>query len=122
MLEQAKRNLATFAAVGISERFDETLILLKQLFGWSNTFYVKANVGRNRAARQEFSKDTLAALERYNELDQQLYEYATKLFANSIAERGRGFQRKITSFRLINRAYGDAQRVIGKVEKIARLG
>lgn len=122
MLERAKKNLDSFAAIGISEHFDESLMLMKQVFGWSRTFYVKANVGRNKAGRQVLSKDTLDCLERYNEFDRQLYEHATKLFAKAIADQEHSFQRKISSFRLVNRIYGDAQRVKGAVEKLARLG
>ena len=47
MLETAKRNLeAHFAWVGITERFDESLVLLGRTFGWRDVRYVSANVSR----------------------------------------------------------------------------
>ena len=37
MLERAKKNLKEhFSVVGLSERFDETLIILRKVFGWKN--------------------------------------------------------------------------------------
>ncbi|HET9530020.1 MAG TPA: sulfotransferase family 2 domain-containing protein, partial [Blastocatellia bacterium] len=52
MLERAKKNIKeNFVAVGLLERFDETLMLLKKLLGWSSTYYVRANVGWNRRSR-----------------------------------------------------------------------
>ena len=49
ILEIAKENLAVhFAVVGITERFDETLILLKTALNWNSIFYSRANVTRNR--------------------------------------------------------------------------
>lgn len=36
MLESAKKNLQDFAAVGLTERYNETLILLKRAFNWHN--------------------------------------------------------------------------------------
>jgi hypothetical protein len=39
MLETAKRNIEThFAVVGLSECFNEALILLRRLFGWRMPF------------------------------------------------------------------------------------
>jgi hypothetical protein len=35
MLETAKRNLEDFAVVGLTERFDESLVLLGKRFGWT---------------------------------------------------------------------------------------
>ena len=49
----AKRHLATeFQLVGLTERFDETLILMKQLFGFRNVFYAKRNVTRMRPSEK----------------------------------------------------------------------
>jgi hypothetical protein len=120
MLQQAKNNLDDFAAVGISERFDESLMLLMQVFGWSKPYYVKSNVGRNKTARNELSRDTLTCLERHNELDLQLYEHATHVFNKAVVRQGIFFQRRTASFRVVNRAYGDARRIMAAVGKLAR--
>ena len=38
------------------------------------------NVTENKPRRENISKDTIAAIERYNELDIELYRYATEIF------------------------------------------
>ena len=49
MLEHAKRLIATeYAVVGLTERFDETLMVLGRTFGWSRLCYVRANVSRKQ--------------------------------------------------------------------------
>ncbi len=54
-----ERIRAHFAVVGLSEKVDESLLLLKRSFGWKNIFYIKANVNKNRLAKEEVSKGTL---------------------------------------------------------------
>jgi hypothetical protein len=120
MLERAQSNLNKFVAVGISERFDESLMVFKRALGWTNIYYVKANVGRNKTPRQEISKDTLKCIERYNELDLELYERARKLFDERIKLLGSDFTRRMGSYRLLNRTYGGARRVVSAIGKLAR--
>jgi hypothetical protein len=121
MLERAKKNLnERFAAVGISERFDESLMLFKREFGWSRIYYVKANVGRNRSRKEELTGDTLRCIEKYNELDMELYAYAERMLDEAIRGQGQAFRRKIDSYRLLNRTYAEARRVMGAIERFAR--
>ena len=121
MLELAKKNLKEhFVAVGISERFDESLMMLKKTLGWSKLYYVKANVGRNSIRKHEISKDTLRCIEKYNELDIELYRYARHMFDEAIDQQGLLFKRRLHSYRLLNKTYGEARRVMGAIEKLAR--
>lgn len=84
MLERAKSNLATFAAVGLTERFDESLALLVRVFGWASHAYVAQNVGANRPRRSALDPETIQVLERSNYLDLELYRYATALFERAL--------------------------------------
>lgn len=120
MLELAKKNLRGFIAVGLSERFDESLMLFKQALSWSNVYYVKANVGRNKTTRNRLSRSALSCIERYNELDLELYQYASRLFDDEIQRQGLSFRRRIGSYRILNSTYGNAHRALGAIEKIAR--
>lgn len=83
-LERAKSNLAGFAAVGLTERFDETLALLARVFGWSARAYVAQNVGADRPPRSELSRETVEAIERCNRFDLELYRYAADLFESAV--------------------------------------
>ena len=106
MLETAKKHLSEMLVVGLSERFDETVILLKRNFGWKLPFYIKANVTENRPRREDISKDTLAAIERCNELDFELYRYAQELFEERIRQQPPAFERELKRFRFLNKFFG----------------
>jgi hypothetical protein len=120
MLERAKKNLREHLVVGLSERFDESLMLMKRVLGWSSIYYVKANVGWNRTRKEEITRDTLRCIEKYNELDIELYRYASEMFDEAISRQGPLFKRRIDSYRLLNKSYGEARRVMGAIEKLAR--
>lgn len=86
LLAQALRNLAShFAVVGQVERFDETLLLLRQKLQWRHLpLYVRQNVTRERPLTQELTPATRSLIERYNSLDCELYESIARQFANEL--------------------------------------
>lgn len=111
MLETAKENLRKdFLVVGLSEYFDETVLLLKLALGWkiplqeslknflfstSSPYYEKTNVSKHRINKEELLTDDLNAIIKYNEFDIQLYSYAEKLFFEQIKEHGFSFKSKL---------------------------
>jgi hypothetical protein len=85
MLERAKRNVEErFAVVGLTERFDESLVLLQKAFGWSRLGYVRANVSPKRNP-VELTDDDLTLIEEHNRLDRELYRFVTERFERAIA-------------------------------------
>jgi hypothetical protein len=104
VLALAKRNLAEhFVVVGLTERFDETLMLLKRTFAWRNVFYKRHNVTQGRPRQESLSAETLAVLREHNQLDLELYAYAEALFAAQIREQGARFAREVRVFEIVNR-------------------
>jgi len=84
MLERAKRNVeGHFAVVGMTERFDESLVLMQQAFGWRKISYVRANVAPGK--RPEPSERALQLIEEHNRLDIELYRWVGERFDASIA-------------------------------------
>lgn len=104
MLEMAKRNLRdSFAVVGLVERFDETLLLLNKKLGWRNLYYARQNVSSERPRAEKLSPATLDAIVRANQLDLELYRYATQLFEEQIGQQNALFSQEVRLFRLANR-------------------
>jgi hypothetical protein len=85
MLEQAKHNLREeLAFFGLTERFDESLVLAKQRLGLRSILYRSS--GRVNAARprgDEVPDELRRAAERCNRYDIELYRYAQELFDNA---------------------------------------
>ena len=78
---RAKENMEKyFSVVGITERFKETLALLKIRFGWKLAFYTSFNRTRKRPEKIEVPQSTLDIIREYNRFDIELYEHGKKLF------------------------------------------
>lgn len=105
MLKIAKRNIEKdFAVVGITERFDETLILMQKTLGWSKLHYVRANVAPS-SQPLEVSDEARRLIAEHNRLDNQLYEYVGARFDEAIA-RYPSFPDDLARFQKGNVLYG----------------
>jgi Galactose-3-O-sulfotransferase len=105
MLAQAKENLdAAFAVVGLTERFDESLVLMQRAFGWRRVRYVSVNVDPGRGRRDALTDDELALLREHNALDLALYAWATERFQRTTAAWA-GFDDALARFLRDNARY-----------------
>lgn len=106
VLESAKKNIQeNFAVVGLADEFDKTLILLKRAFKWKTPFYIKANITKNRPLKEDISKETLNAIEKYNELDIELFSDVKQRFDKQINQLGSSFEREMSQLNLFNKVY-----------------
>ena len=103
MLETAKRHIdRSFAVVGLTERFDESLILLRKMFGWSKLHYVSANVAPREPL--EISDEVRDLIEEHNRLDNELYLYVDERFDEASA-RYPTFEEELIRFQRANARY-----------------
>jgi len=98
-LDCAKRKLrADFECVGVVERFDESLLLMKRKLGWRNIYYQRLNVSKARAGRAELPQATLNSILECNRRDVELYDEACRLLSAEILKAGNGFQTELRRF------------------------
>jgi hypothetical protein len=91
MLEQAKANLENaFAAIGLVERFDESLVFFQRELELQSVLYVPSQVA-DRPPKTEVPEEHLRAAERYNEHDLELYRFAAELFERRVQEQDASF-------------------------------
>jgi Galactose-3-O-sulfotransferase len=107
LLERAKHNLASHEVVGLTQRFDESLVLLREAYGWPlhRTLYVRANVGVGRQ-RGRLSPAELGRVAANNELDLELYAYAVELFEARLTSRAPDHEARARRHRRLNAIYG----------------
>jgi hypothetical protein len=102
-LESAKENVRKCACVGITERFDESVLLFKKKLGWSGCNYVRQNVTPSkRIGRQEITGDVEEAIKEYYRLDIELYQYCRDIFYETIQKEGHDFEVELAAFRKEN--------------------
>ncbi len=118
LLERAKNNLKeNFTVVGLTERFDETLMLLKRQLGWVDMpFYVKQNKSK-KPAESTITEDTVTLIQNQNLLDVELYQYAKEIFDHRLSLEDSSFKKDLSKFLLLNKIY----QPVGQVSSKARL-
>ena len=112
-LDIAKNNINSyFSVVGLTEIFDESLILMAKENRWKPPFYIKKNVTKSPARKESISKETLELILENHELDIELYKSAQAHFLKKINSLNKGnFERELKRFKQINKIYGMIHRV-----------
>jgi hypothetical protein len=81
LLTKAKANLARFAVVGLTDRFDEFYAMLAARMGCEMRAYSAANVNRARPRLDSVPREVLDELMRRNALDLELFSFGQTLFS-----------------------------------------
>jgi hypothetical protein len=84
ILDIAKENLTrSFSVIGLCERFEESLALMANRFGWEIPFYRNLKVSKNRGTVDQKVVDLIRG---HNRFDVELYEFGKKLFEQSLVK------------------------------------
>ena len=114
-LELAKRRLLeSFSVFGVTERFDSFLVLLRSRLGLRRLHYSRANVTPGRPRRADVPRSAAGAIERANEFDMELYQFAVAEFTRACAGAP-GLDREVRSLRRRNRFHRAARKVLAPV-------
>jgi len=96
-----------FACVGLTERFDESLVLFKQKLDWRiPLFYTRANVTREHPARTRLSAGVLAVIRERNRFDVKLYKRVRRMFEREVAGQRRFIRIELAKLSRNNLLFG----------------
>jgi hypothetical protein len=88
VLEMAIEHLNQyFGVVGLSERLEESLALMKLRFGWQLKSYASFNVTRSRPKKGDLSRTTLDLIAEKNSFDIALYQHAAGMFEAAVRKQ-----------------------------------
>ena len=90
-----------FNVVGLTERFDESLLLTAHTYQWKNVYYVRTNTNQDKPSLRSLSASDQDAIERYSHWDQKLYEYAEERLEKQLSSCD-GL-RSLSRFQWVNR-------------------
>ena len=89
MLDAARHHLHELDAVGLTERFQESMALLRHVFGWTLLAIPSRRVRTHRRpAADTLSPGALEGLRRLNALDLELYAEGTRVFEAAVTRAG----------------------------------
>lgn len=117
--DRAMENIDRHVAVaGVTERFDESLLLMRRELGWSRrkTLYVSRNVSSDRPRVEDLPEETVDVIEEHNRVDMELYRRVRTRLDEAVADLGRPFSLAVAAFRGANRVYSRVQGLRGRLE------
>ena len=99
-----------FDLVLITEYFDESLILLKQLLclELQDIVYIKLRSRKNKTLLLNFEKQVEKNILSWNRADAILYDHFNKTFWRKVREAGSTFDEELKTFRRINQEYQES--------------
>lgn len=107
LLDTAQRNIEQhFAVAGLTECFDESLVLMAIELGWNWTpYYLNRNVTQDKPVAKQIDPVALKAIEQANPLDFELYEWASRRFQTQLARRQPEVEARIAQLNRANTLY-----------------
>jgi hypothetical protein len=104
MLDAAKENLRRhFSVVGVTERFDETLVLLNRRLGWTKEVGSwPRNVNPARRPTDSLPQSTVDAIRARHALDAELHRFANEWMDDAIAAEGPAFHDDVARYRALS--------------------
>lgn len=117
-LAAALHNLGEqLAFVGITERFDASLALLRRRLGWQRRFYRRENVNRRRPPLARVAPRVVALIERRNALDLELYAAGQRWLDAALAAAPAAEPRW---FPVVNRVVGNVGGAAARLRGVLR--
>lgn len=103
-LQRAKDNLRKhFLVTGITQRFDESLLLMKRRLGWkSHIFYARQNTAPQVASYSDIPTELLERIIEHTRIDAELVCFAEELLDEAIAAEGDDFQKELGKLHRVN--------------------
>ncbi|MEM7770070.1 MAG: sulfotransferase family 2 domain-containing protein [Cyanobacteria bacterium P01_A01_bin.37] len=117
LLDIAKQNLSQFLFVGITERFDESLIALRHSIGIDRVLYASFNKNSRKPKQTEIDASDLDVITAHSQLDIELYQYGNDLLDEAIQKIGDSFHTEYYFFSQANQQYRSAITQLGSVKK-----
>lgn len=124
LLDLAKKHIdEEFSFIGLTEYFDQSVLLLKEILGWKNSYYLRRNVTK-KTKKEPVSAEVKQAIRDRNHLDIQLYDYVKEKLFQELRAYGLDDPKVLEEFQKnnknFNQYFGPVYSVYDGMKSIAR--
>ena len=87
LLEDVKYQLEhRFSLFGLTEMYDQFLIMAQKTLGWQDVFYRRMNESKVKTDKTTIPESTISRIKEINSVDMALYDFAKELFVERMAQ------------------------------------
>jgi len=90
----------------LTERFDESILLLKKLYGLNRPYYYQYNTKITKKGLADFTNEQIEFIKSRDGFDFQLYEEVKKLFEEKLNENFKNVNNELKKYRHKNNFFG----------------
>tara|TARA_B100000029_G_C17154528_1_gene807290 strand:- start:46 stop:624 length:579 start_codon:yes stop_codon:yes gene_type:complete len=103
LLDTAKKNINNnFILTGTTEKFCESILLLRKILNWKSPYYSIANRTKNKPDYSKVGTEIRNFIKEHNQLDIDLYNFVNRSIDKKIIESGSDFVKDLKRFKRIN--------------------
>lgn len=77
-----------FSLFGLTELYDDFLIMAQRALGWNDIFYQRMNSSKVKTNKATIPEDVIALIKQQNAVDMALYDFAKDLFKKRFKQMG----------------------------------
>jgi hypothetical protein len=118
---QATRHLDQIAVTGVTERWDESVLLMADRLGWRRVSYVMRNVGTGRPRRDELPAGVVDRILERNRFDAELHSLARARLAMQLDATYPDLERSLGAFRRTAARWAPINPVLERARHVAYL-
>lgn len=124
LLDAARRNVeAHFAVAGLTERFDESLVLMAIELDWNWTpYYHSRNVTQGKLGARQIDPVALGAIQAANALDFELYDWVKRRFEARLAAAQPQLAARLAALQKANRLYRPWGALADSLKRVLKAG
>ena len=95
-----------FTLFGLTEMYDDFLLMAQRGLGWNDIFYQRLNSSKIKTDKTTIPNDVIELIKQQNSVDIALYDFAKELFSKRFDEMGLTPE-MVKTFKSNNKAHGD---------------
>lgn len=95
-----------FSLFGLTEMYDQFLIMAQRTLGWQDVFYRRMNESKVKTDKSTIAQATIERIKQINSIDMELYAFAKELFIKRMAQIGIT-ENMVNDYKDSNRKYAE---------------
>ena len=107
LIEELQHQLEhRFTLFGLTEMYDEFLLMAQRGLGWNDIFYQRMNSSKVKTDKSTIPDEVIELIKKQNSVDMALYDFAKKLFVQRFEKMGLTTA-MVKTFKANNKAHGE---------------